>query len=159
MIKGWKKSTLGEACNVEKGKASAANEPAGIYPLITTGEGRKSAATWQFEGPAVCVPMISAFGHGKPGLNRLHYQEGKFALANILSVLLVKNPNELSAKFLHVFLSFYKDQLIVPLQFGATNMSITVERLATVPVWFPALQEQEQILSLPVQRLMIFLMK
>ena len=148
MIRGWKKSTLGEACLIEKGKSSAANEPVGPYPLVTTGAERKSAATWQFEGPAVCVPMISAYGHGKPGLKHVHYQEGKFALANILSALLIKNPKELSAKFLAAFLNFYKDHLIVPLQFGAANMSITTERLATIPIWYPSLGEQERIVCL-----------
>jgi type I restriction enzyme S subunit len=148
MIKGWKRSTLGEACVIEKGKASAANEPPGPYPLVTTGAERKNAENWQFDGPAVCIPMISAYGHGKPGLKHVHYQEGKFALANILSALLIKRPEELSPKFLSVFLNFYKDHLIVPLQFGAANMSITVERLATVPVWYPSLIEQERILCL-----------
>ncbi|MBV5337784.1 MAG: restriction endonuclease subunit S, partial [Deltaproteobacteria bacterium] len=122
--------------------------PAGIYPLVTTGEARKTAATWQFNAPTVCVPMISAFGHGKAGLKRVQYQEGKFALASILSALIVKKPEELLPKFLSVFLNFYKDQLIVPLQFGAANMSITVERLATVPIWFPSLEEQKRILNL-----------
>lgn len=148
MIQGWKKSTLGESCLIEKGTASAAKEPEGIYPLVTTGAERKSAATWQFDGPAVCIPMISAYGHGKPGLKYVHYQEGKFALANILSALLVRNSKELSAKFLATFLNFYKDHLIVPLQFGAANMSITIERLATVPIWYPLLSEQERILHL-----------
>jgi type I restriction enzyme S subunit len=53
------------------------------------------------EGPAVCVPLISSTGHGDAALHRVHYQEGKFALANLLVALLPRNPEKLSAKYLY----------------------------------------------------------
>lgn len=97
---------------------------------------------------AVCVPLISSTGHGHASLNRIHYQNGKFALANLLAAALVKNPNILSARFLMRYLMFTKDRLIVPLMTGAANMSISIDRLATVPVTLPSLAKQERIVKL-----------
>ena len=46
------------------------------------------------------------------------------------------------------YLMFSKDRLIVPLMTGAANMSISIDRLATVPIVFPSLAEQERIVKL-----------
>jgi len=89
--------------------------------------------------------MISSFGHGKPGLKRVHYVKGKFALSNLLTALIVKDHCWLSTRYLSLYLNTFKDQLIVPLQTGAANMSLRPEKLAGVPVHFPSLGEQERI--------------
>ena len=78
----------------------------------------------------------------------MHHQTGKFALGNLLAAALVKDRSVLSAKFLTRYLMFSKDRLIVPLMTGAANMSISMERLATVPVEFPPLAVQERIVKL-----------
>jgi type I restriction enzyme S subunit len=43
---------------------------------------------------------------------------------------------------------FTKDRLIVPLMTGAANMSISIDRLASVPIQFPPLAEQQRISKL-----------
>jgi type I restriction enzyme S subunit len=139
---------LGKLCNLVKGISPISRTPPGPYPLITTGEEQKTANTFQFNAEAVCIPLVSSTGHGHASLKRVHYQTGRFALANILAAALVKDRSVLSARFLARYLSFVKDRLIVPLMTGAANMSISVDRLATVPVEFPTLAEQECIANL-----------
>lgn len=142
----WERRTIAELCEMVKGSSPISKTKEGQFPLVTTGAERKTADHYQFDAAAVCVPMISSTGHGHASLKRVHYQEGKFALANLLTALIVRDQTKLSPRFLHLYLNFYKDQLLVPLQAGAANMTITVGRLATVPVRFPPLAEQERIL-------------
>ncbi len=144
----WKKVTLGESCQIVKGKTPIMKTKPGDYPLVTMGEEHKTADQYELDAEAVCVPMISSFGHGKPGLKRVHYIKGKFALSNILTALIIKEPRELSTKFLALYLQTFKDQLIVPLQTGAANMSLRPEKLAGVPIYYPSLIEQERIVRL-----------
>lgn len=144
----WNKATIGELCQMVKGKAPIMKTKPGEYPLVTMGEKHKTADKYELDTEAVCVPMISSFGHGKPGLKRVHYIKGKFALSNILTALIVKEPNKLSTKYLALYLQTFKDQLIVPLQTGAANMSLRPEKLAGVPVHFPSLMEQEHIVKI-----------
>jgi type I restriction enzyme S subunit len=142
------RAPLGELCRLVKGASPISKTPPGPFPLVTTGEERKTANSFQFDTEAVCVPLISSTGHGHASLKRIHYQSGKFALANLLAAALVKDDSALSPKFLTRYLNFTKDRLIVPLMTGAANMSISIDRLATVPVEFPRLPEQEQIVKL-----------
>ena len=144
----WKKATIGELCQIVKGKSPTMKTKSGAYPLVTMGEEHKTADSYQLDTEAVCVPMISSFGHGKAGLKRVHYIKGKFALSNILTALVVKEPRELSTKYLALYLQTFKDQLIVPLQTGAANMSLRPEKLAGVPIKYPSLKEQERIFYL-----------
>jgi type I restriction enzyme S subunit len=142
------RASLGKLCRLVKGASAIFKTPPGPYPLVTTGEERKSADSFQFDTEAVCVPLISSTGHGHASIKRIHYQRGKFALANLLAAALVKDDLTLSPKFLTRYLNFTKDRLIVPLMTGAANMSISIDRLATVPVEFPLLAEQEQIVKM-----------
>ncbi|MEO5630598.1 MAG: restriction endonuclease subunit S [Nitrospiraceae bacterium] len=142
------RAPLGELCRLVKGTSPISKTPPGPYPLVTTGEERKTADSFQFDMEAVCIPLISSTGHGHASLKRIHYQSGKFALANLLAAALVKDDSTLSPKFLTRYLNFTKDGLIVPLMTGAANMSISIDRLATVPVEFPLLTEQERIVKL-----------
>lgn len=139
---------LGELCTLVKGTSPISKTPPGRYPLVTTGEKHRSADSFQFDSEAVCIPLISSTGHGHASLKRVHYQAGKFALANLLAGALIKDPSLLSAKFLARYLMVTKDRLIVPLMTGAANMSMNIDRLATVPVEFPSLVAQERIVRL-----------
>lgn len=139
---------LGKLCSLVKGTSPISKTPPGQYPLVTTGEEHKTADSFQFDAEAVCIPLISSTGHGHASLKRVHYQTGKFALANLLAAAIVKDRSVLSTKFLMRYLMFTKDRLIVPLMTGAANMSISIERLATVPIDFPTLVEQERIVKL-----------
>jgi len=142
------RASLGELCKLVKGTSPISKTLPGPYPLVTTGELHKTADSFQLDAEAVCIPLISSTGHGHASLKRVHYQSGKFAIANLLAAALVKDPSVLSPKFLTRYLNFTKDRLIVPLMTGAANMSISVDRLATVPVEFPPLAEQERSVKL-----------
>jgi type I restriction enzyme S subunit len=142
------RAPLGELCTLVKGISQISKTPPGAYPLVTTGEDHKTADTFQFDGEAICIPLISSTGHGHASLKRVHYQTGKFALGNLLAAALVKNGSVLSGKFLARYLTYTKDRLIVPLMTGVANMSISIDRLATVPVEFPSMAEQKQIVRL-----------
>src|SRR5262249_14049033 len=97
-----------------------------LHPPATAGGQRvRFATTWPYE-----------FFEVPASLNRVHYQCGKFALANLLAAAIVKDKSLLSTKFLSRYLMFSKDRLIVPLMTGAANMSISIDRLATVPIEF-----------------------
>lgn len=142
------RASLGELCTLVKGISPIGKTPPGRYPLVTTGAARKSADTFQFNTEAVCIPLISSTGHGHASLKRVHHQTGKFALANLLAAALVKDRAALSPRFLARYLNYAKDRLIVPLMTGAANMSISIERLATVPVEFPPLAKQNRLVML-----------
>jgi type I restriction enzyme S subunit len=143
-----KREALGDLCQLVKGTSAISRTKPGPYPLVTTGEERKSADNFQFDTEAVCIPLISSTGHGHASLKRIHYQEGRFALANLLAAALVRDRRTLSPKFLARYLSYTKDRFIVPLMTGAANMNISIDRLATVPVALPSFDEQEKIVAL-----------
>jgi restriction endonuclease S subunit len=142
------RASLGEICSLVKGTSPISKTLPGPYTLVTTGETHKTADSFQLEGEAVCIPLISSTGHGHASLKRVHYISGKFALANLLAAAIVKDHSVLSAKYLTRYLMFNKDRLIVPLMTGAANMSISLDRLATVPIEFPPLTEQKRIVKL-----------
>ena len=136
---------LGALCTLVKGTSPISKTTPGPFTLVTTGEVHKTADHFQLDAEAVCVPLISSTGHGHASLKRVHYQSGKFALANLLAAAVVKDPSALSTRFLAKYLMFSKDRLIVPLMTGSANMSISIERLGSVPIEFPSLEEQERI--------------
>lgn len=143
-----RRTPLGELCILVKGKLPISKTSPGRYTLVTTGEEHKTADTFQFDAEAVCIPLISSTGHGHASLKRVHYQTGKFALGNLLAAALIKDNSILSAKYLTRYLMFTKDRLIVPLMTGAANMSISLDRLGSVPIQLPPLMEQERIVKL-----------
>jgi restriction endonuclease S subunit len=119
----------------------------GEYPLVVTAGFRRAASTYQLEGPAVCVPLVSSTGHGDAALHRVHYQEGKFALANLLVALLPKDSTILDAKFLYHLLTAKKDEYFVPLMLGTANVSLKVDDIAGVEIPVPPLEEQRRIVA------------
>lgn len=138
---------LAECCTLEKGNTPIQKAVPGEYPLVVTTEERKSSNTYQFEKPTVCIPLISSRGHGVASLNSLFYQEGRFALGNILCGVTPINGNELSAKFLFHYLNHKKDTLIVPLMRGGANVSLTVDSLKKVKVPVPPMLVQNEIVG------------
>lgn len=130
-----------------KGTSPTLKTEPGSYPLVVTAEYRRTANTWQLEGPAVCIPLVSSTGHGDAALHRVHYQEGKFALANLLVALLPINPTECNAKYLYHLLTAQKDQLLVPLMQGTANVSLKEQDIAGVEIPLPPLSEQRRIVA------------
>ncbi|WP_161958186.1 restriction endonuclease subunit S [Arthrobacter sp. H-02-3] len=131
-----------------KGKSPTLKTVPGDYPLIVTGPEPLSSVDYQFDGEAVCIPMVSSTGHGHASLKRVHYANGKFAVANIVTACEVKNPAKSSTRFLHIYLQHYKDELIVPRMQGTANVSLSQRELSQVPVRLPALDEQLRIVNL-----------
>lgn len=139
---------LADCCVLEKGNTPIQKAIPGEYPLVVTTEERKSCNTYQFDKPTVCIPLVSSRGHGVASLNRLYYQEGKFALGNILCGVTPINSDELSAKFLFYYLNHKKDTLIVPLMRGGANVSLTVDSLKRVKVPVPPISVQCEIVRI-----------
>lgn len=139
---------LGECCTLVKGKTPIQKAIPGEYPLVVTTAERKTADSYQFEKPTVCVPLVSSRGHGVACLNAVYYQEGKFALGNILCGVTPFDDSGLTAKFLFYYLNLKKDTLIVPLMKGGANVSLTVNSLKTVMMPIPPIEVQMEIIRL-----------
>lgn len=143
----WPELPLGDLCSFEKGTSPTLKTEAGEYPLVVTASYRRSAPDYQFEKAAVCIPLISSTGHGNAAIHRIHYQEGKFALANLLVAAIPLNNSQLDAKFLWRYLSATKDKKLVPLMQGTANVSLKEQDLRAVTVPLPPLPEQQRIVA------------
>ena len=144
----WKKVKIGDICKIVKGTTGIASAEPGQYPLVVTAEERKTCSTYQFDCEAVCIPLVSSSGHGKKSLKNVHYQSGKFALGTILCAVIPNNPQELDARYLHQYLQFYKDIVIVPLMKGAANVSLSMKDIATVEFPLPPIERQRELSNL-----------
>ncbi|MCR4735922.1 MAG: restriction endonuclease subunit S [Treponema sp.] len=144
----WKKVRIGDICKITKGTTGIASAEPGQYPLVVTAEERKTCSTYQFDCEAVCIPLVSSSGHGKKSLKNVHYQSGKFALGTILCAVIPNNPAELDARFLHQYLQFYKDTVLVPLMKGAANVSLSMKDIATVGIPLPPIEKQKELSKL-----------
>lgn len=138
----WKWAKISDLCSIVKGETGLASAEPGPYPLVATSADRKTCATWQFDAEAVCIPLVSSTGHGKKTLNYVHYQSGKFALGTILVALIPKDSSILSAQFLHLYLSHFKDTVLVPLMKGAANVTLPMKEIASIKVPVPSIEEQ-----------------
>lgn len=139
--------SLGELCKIEKGTSPILKTEPGKYPLVVTAEYRRSASTYQFDQPAVCIPLVSSTGHGDAAIHRIHYQEGRFALANLLVALTPRDQSECFPKYLYLLLQAQKDNLLVPLMKGTANVSLKEKDIASVQVRLPPLSEQRKIVE------------
>ena len=125
---------LGSLARIEKGKTGIKRAQPGPFPMVVTAAERTTCDHYDFEEPAAIVPLVSSTGHGKASLHRLHYQEGKFALGTILAAIFPHDPKLISARFLFEYLSAFKEELLVSRMIGTANVSLTVRKIATVPV-------------------------
>lgn len=141
----WKKVKIGDVCKIVKGTTGIASAEPGKYPLVVTAVERKTCSTYQFDCEAVCIPLVSSSGHGKKSLNNVHYQSGKFALGTILCAVIPNNSDELDARYLHQYLQFYKDTVLVPLMKGAANVSLSMKDIAGVSIPLPPIQRQREL--------------
>lgn len=138
---------LGEVCDVVKGKSPTLKTPKGKYPLVVTAESRRTSDEYQFDTVAVCVPLISSSGHGHADIKRIHYQEGKFALANIMAAITPQNSSTLSPRFLYYYLDFYKERLVVPLMGGSANVTVPIDSLGTIKIPLPSINKQTTLVE------------
>ena len=143
----YKSYTISDVCSLVRGVSPTLKTEPGEYPLVVTAAYRRSASTFQLEGPAVCIPLISSTGHGDAALHRVHYQEGKFALANLLVALLPKDPHVCDAKYLYYLLTARKDEYFVPLMLGTANVSLKEKDIAKVTIPLPSVEDQHWIVT------------
>lgn len=139
---------LAEVASISKGKTGIKDALPGPYPLVVTAETRSSADHFDFEGPAVMIPMVSSTGHGDASLKRIHFQDGQYAVGSILAVVHPKDSSVLSARYLHAYLSAFKDELLVSRMVGTANVSLTVAKIGDVPVPLLPIQGQHEIAEL-----------
>ena len=144
----WEKVKIGDICRIVKGTTGIASAEPGQYPLVVTAEERKTCSTYQFDCEAVCIPLVSSSGHGKKSLKNVHYQNGKFALGTILCAVIPNNPQELDARYLHQYLQFYKDIILVPLMKGAANVSLSMKDILAVEFPLPPIDRQRELSNL-----------
>jgi restriction endonuclease S subunit len=137
---------LDQLCNIRKGKSSSTKTETGPYPLYVTAEDAKSSKDFDFEGSGVAVPLISARGHGRAEVKRVHLVEGKFALANLLAFVEPKDEKVLNAKFLHYILSGSLNEL-ANLMRGAANVGMSLGDLSGFKIPQPPITEQLQIVE------------
>ena len=140
--------SIKETCDYEKGKFPSQATPEGVFPFVLTAKDRKSAPEYQLDTKAVCIPLISSTGHGSATLNRLHYQEGKFALANLLFAAIPKNPEtELYPKFLYYILDARREELFCPLMKGTANVGMRMDDALNVRFPLPDIEIQKQLVA------------
>ncbi|MGJ0509186.1 MAG: restriction endonuclease subunit S [Methylocystis sp.] len=125
---------LGSIARIEKGLTGIMKAKSGPYPLVVTAEERASCDHFDFDGAAAIVPLVSSAGHGKASLQRLHYQEGKFALGTILAAVFPHAPDLISARFLFEYLTAFKEELLVSQMIGTANVSLSLGKVSDVPV-------------------------
>lgn len=142
------KYQLKDICSITKGAIGIMKAIPGKYPLVALSDKRRSHNEYQFDKNAVIVPLISSTGHGDASMKRVHYQEGKFALGNILCAVIPNDEKQLNAKYLHLYLQQFKESLLVPLMKGAANVSLPMNKLAGIEIEVPDLEKQLEIIEL-----------
>ena len=139
---------LGDFADVKDGPSPNMATLPGDYVLVVPAKERKTADHWDFDGNAVCVPLVSSAGHGKAEIKRLHYQEGKFALATTMCAVFSKDEQDVVPRYLHILLSRLSDQLLVPLMCGATNVTMNSSQLLELVLPVPKPDIQEEIIEI-----------
>ena len=146
-MKAWPKVALGDLFNVEKGKIGIMAATPGKFPLVTTSEDFASHFEPHFNGDAVCIPLISATGHGHASLKRLHHIEGQFAVGSILCACINRAPERVMARYAYYYLSACKDTVLIPLMQGTANMSMKVADIVGIEIPLPPLTEQQALVA------------
>jgi type I restriction enzyme M protein len=132
---------------VFKGKSGAQSTESGPYPFIVTSKKLKTALEYTFDCKAVCIPIVSSTGHGHASVNRIHYIEGKFALANIMCGIEVIDENIINPKFLYYILSAMKDEILASLMTGTSNVSLDINDLYDLEIPLPDISIQNDFVK------------
>lgn len=143
----WPKVAMGDLFDVEKGRVGIKAATPGDFPLVTTGEKFASHIEPHFTGDAVCIPLISATGHGHASLKRLHHITGDFAVGSILCACVNRQPDRVMGRYAYYYLDACKDSVLVPLMQGTANMSMKVADIAGVELPLPPLAKQQAIVA------------
>lgn len=142
------KYRLGDICTITKGVTGIMKAIPGPYTMIALGETDKIHNEFQFDTKAVIIPLVSSTGHGHASMKRVKYCEGKFALGNILCAVIPKDENFVLAKYLHIYLHWNREELLVSQMKGMANVSLPMNRIADVMVTVPCIEKQREIIEL-----------
>jgi type I restriction enzyme S subunit len=142
------KYRLGDICTIVKGETGIMKAIPGEYTMVALGEANKTHTEYQFDTKAVIVPLVSSTGHGHASMKRVKYQEGKFALGSILCAGIPKNENFVLAKYLHIYLHWNREELLVSQMKGMANVSLPMNKIADVIVTIPSIEKQNEIIEL-----------
>jgi type I restriction enzyme, S subunit len=144
----WRKVKLGDICSIEKGSIGIQKAIPGEYPLVVTGEVRKSHNEFQFDCEAVIIPLVSGTGHGHASIKRIHFQSGKFALGNILCAVIPKDIKQLKAEYLFRFLDLNKENELVARMKGMANVTLPIKEIAQIEIPLPSIEEQAEFVEM-----------
>jgi len=142
------KYRLGDICTITKGDTGIMKAIPGPYTMVALGEANKTHTEFQFDTKAAIIPLVSSTGHGHASMKRVKYQEGKFALGNILCAVIPKDENFVLAKYLHIYLHWNREELLVSQMKGMANVSLSIGKIADVLVTVPGIEKQQQIVEL-----------
>lgn len=137
---------LGDLFSIEKGRIGIRAATPGPFPLVTTGENHQTHIEPHYSGDAVCIPMVSATGHGHASIKRLHHINGEFAVGSIVCACIAKDER-VSARYVYYWLSARKDDVLIPLMQGSANVSLKLADVAGIEVSLPPLSEQQAIVA------------
>lgn len=132
---------------IEKGNVGAAAASNGEYTFITSAKEQKKYESWSFEGEAICIPTVSATGHGHASIKHIHYVNGKFEAATIVAVLQPKKNTKIHVQYVYYYLLAHKDELLVPLMRGAANVSLNIGRLEKLKIPIPSIEDQIKLVD------------
>jgi len=138
----WEKRTLGDLCQIEKGKIGIQKATPGEFPLVVTAEERLTHNEFHFEGNAVVIPLVSSTGHGHRSLKRIHFQSGKFAVGNILCSVIPNDENILRADYLYRFLDLNREKELVGRMRGMANVTLPIKEIAQIEIPIPPIDVQ-----------------
>lgn len=141
------RSKLLDNFDFQKGSFSTQKTSGKRFPFITTSGEERYADSFDIQGPAVCIPLTSATGHGHASINRIFYLNDKFALANIIGALTPKKSSKIETKYLYYYLFLMKDEVIVPLMRGTSNVSLNEKRLSKISIIHPDKEDQIKIIK------------
>jgi type I restriction enzyme S subunit len=142
------KFKLGDICTITKGDTGIMKAIPGSYVMVALGEANRTHNEFQFDTKAVLIPLVSSTGHGHASMKRVKYQEGKFALGNILCAVIPKDETFVLAKYLHIYLHWNREELLVSQMKGMANVSLSLNKIADVEVIIPSIQKQKEIINL-----------
>jgi type I restriction enzyme, S subunit len=145
------KYRLGDICSIIKGETGIMKAIPGPFTMIALGEANKTHNEFQFDTKAVIIPLVSSTGHGHASMKRVKYFEGKFALGNILCAVIPKDEKFVLAKYLHIYLHWNREELLVSQMKGMANVSLPLNRIADVMVIVPSIEKQIEIVELEKQ--------
>ncbi len=145
--KRFESKPLKEICKIKQGKSPNLKTLPGNFQMVIPAEEIKTSDHYDFDGNAVCIPLVSSAGHGLAQIKRLHFVTGKFALANTMCALFVNDENQVDPKFLYLYLSNKIDELLLPLMKGATNITMDIDQLSNIPIPIPSLEFQKILVN------------